>query len=173
MASSDHDLLKRAVNVNGDALAALFEKHAPTVRRRLAGKIPRRFRSLLSVDDVMQEAYTDAIIDIRRFTPGSEDSFAAWLTQIALCNLKDALRMLKADKRGGDRKRIETRDIEGSLVALYDMVTGARTTPSQHAALKEACAAVRAAVQQLPKFFRQVVQMCDLEGRPYPKWLWR
>lgn len=166
MASPDHDLLSRAGSGDEDALAELLEKHGPIVRQRLAGQIPRRWQSLLSLDDVMQQAYTDAFRDLEQFAGEDEGSFKAWLTSLAKCNLDDALRMLKADKRGGRRRRIEPRAREDSSLALYELLAPTRSTPSQHAARREACAALERALQQLPEHYRRVVQMYDLEEHP-------
>ena len=166
MGSSDDDLLSQAASGDGRALAELLEEHTSVVRQRLAGKIPRRWQSVLSLDDVMQETYTDAFLDIDRFTPEGDGSFTAWLMSLARCNLVDALRMLKAEKRGGNHQRVEPQTREDSCVALYEVLGATQTTPSRCAAREEARAALEHAIQQLPETYRRVVQMYDFEDRP-------
>ncbi len=166
MGSSSQNLLSQAASGDGRALADLLEEHTATVRRGLAGKIPRRWQSVLSLDDVLQQTYIDAFLNISRFDPEGEASFASWLASLAKYNLVDALRMLETDKRGGSYRRVQPESDDDSFVALYDLLSAVGTTPSQGAARGEARTALEQAIVQLPKVYRQVVQMYDLEGRP-------
>ncbi len=166
MASSGDDLLTPASSGDTRALRELLEEHAPVVRRWLAGKIPHRWRSVLSVDDVMQQTFTDAFLDISRFVPVGGDSFGAWLMSLAKCNLVDALRMLEAEKRGEGRRPVTSPDGGDSCMSLYELLLATSSTPSRHAARDEALAALESALDQLPDDYRRVVQMYDLEDRP-------
>ena len=131
----------------------------------LHGAIPTRWQSVLSMDDVMQQAYAEAYVSLPRFEPRGQGSFAAWLTTLARCTLLDAIRMLEADKRGGDRRRIQANP-DDSCASLFDMLTQTMGTPSRYAARHEAAAAIRHAVDQLPDPQKQVVEMYDLQGKP-------
>jgi RNA polymerase sigma-70 factor (ECF subfamily) len=163
--ASERELSDLAARGNTDALAALFERFGPAVRAALAAEIPSRYQALVSVDDIMQETYTDAFLGFSQFTPRGPGSFAAWLTTVARRNLLDVLRMLEADKRGG-RRRIHDQSAEESLLALHDHLASTRSTPSRHASRKEAVAFLRCAIGQLPPKYRTVVEMYDLEGKP-------
>lgn len=158
--------LSEAQAGNGDALAELLEHHAPRVRRALAGAIPRRWQSLLSIDDVMQQSFADAFLDIRGFVSRGADSFAAWLTAIARHNLLNALQALETRKRGGDRRPVRDASREESAVALLEMLAVTSSTPSRRLARREGLAALEAAVGKLPDSYRTVVQMYDLDRRP-------
>ena len=166
MGTSDQDLVRQATSGDRQALVGLLEEHAPAVCRRLAGKIPRRWQSVLSMDDVMQQTCADAFLSIGRFEPHGEGSFGAWLFTIAKRNLLNALEMLEAEKRGKGRRRIEPIGREDSFVALYDLLSAGLTTPSRHAAQSEACGMLEQAIQHLPETYRKAVQMYDIEGRP-------
>lgn len=166
MGSSDQDLLSQAASGDEQALTRLLQEHGPIVRQRLAPRIPHRWQSVLSVDDVMQQTYTDAFLDMDRFTPTGEGSFTAWLTSLAECNLTDALRMLDAAKRGKDHQRIEPQAGHDSFLVLHELLGATRSTPSQHVARDEARTALERAIQQLPDTYRRVVEMYDLEARP-------
>lgn len=162
---SDEELLAQATAGNSDALAQLLERHGSLLRGSIAGEIPRRWRAVLSADDVAQETYIDAFLDISRFHPSAATSFLGWLLTLARRNLLDALRMLEAEKRGRHRRRVQSRPPHESLLALYEYVGGARSTPSRHAARAEALEALRHAIDRLPAAYRRVVQLYDLEGR--------
>jgi RNA polymerase sigma factor (sigma-70 family) len=113
----------------------------------------------------MQQTYIDAFVDMNRFVPNGKGSFPAWLSSLAKCNLVDAVRMLEADKRGGNHRRIEPRSRDESFTALHDLLEPDRSTPSRHAARDEACAALQWALQQLPDAYRQIVDLYDLKGQ--------
>jgi len=163
VSSSERDLLNQASRGEKDALVELLRTHGPAVHRRIAGRIPRRWRSLVSADDVMQQTYADAFLAMDRLPTDVVDSFVAWLTSLADYNLIDALRMLEADKRGKGCRRIENDSGRESFVELYELLDSGRTTPSRHVARDEACAALERAIQQLPETYRRVVRMYDIE----------
>lgn len=160
------ELLSKAIGGDEQALSQLLEEHGPAVRRRLVGAIPKRWQSLLSEDDVLQQTYVDAFRDIGRFVGDEGRAFEAWLHTLAKRNMLDGIKMLEADKRGGDRRRIEPGSREESMVALYEVLGGAITTPSRKVARREAGDALKKALDSLPTAYRQVIEMYDLEGRP-------
>src|SRR5438874_4374691 len=97
------ELLAKATAGDAGALADLLTRDGAAARRALHDAIPIKWQSVLSMDDVMQQTYAEAVVSIGRFENRGDGSFAGWLTQLARCTLIDALRMLEADKRGGGR----------------------------------------------------------------------
>lgn len=166
MEASGDNLVEKAAGGDRDALVELFKRDGPAVRRGLTGRIPQHWQGVLSEDDVMQQTYATAAGGMHEFHSGSESSFAKWLTTVARRNLGDAIKMLEADKRGGDRRLIELKSTDDTYVTLWDLLTGAGTTPSQHVARGEAKTALERAIDQLPEDYARVVVMYDLEGRP-------
>ncbi len=166
MKSASDELLSSAMDGDEDALACLLRRCEPDVRRVLVGGIPKRFRSLLNEDDVVQQTFTDAFLDIQDFHPTGPDSFRAWLKTVARNNLREVLRSLEADKRGGGRRRVSTDPSDASLALIDALQDPTRTTPSRHAARGEIDAVLRQAIRRLPDAYRQVIQLYDLEGRP-------
>ena len=165
MPAIQDQLLATALSGDHKALADVLMRDGPIARAALRDAIPAKWQSVLSMDDVMQQAYAEAVTNIHRFEFRGEGSFAAWLTQLARCTLLDAVRMLEADKRGGNRHRVQpTRD--DSCANLFDNLCQTMGTPSRFAARHEAAAAILDAVDQLPPPQKQVVEMYDLQGRP-------
>ena len=160
------ELLQLALQGDAEALSALLEEVGPEVRRSLAGRIPARWRSVLSEDDVMQQTYADAFRSIGKFVPLGGGAFRAWLSAMAECNLQDAMRMLNAERRGGNRKRVHALAGGDSYRSLLDVLSSSGTSPTQQVARTENAAALRGAVDSLPEAYRKVVHMYDLEGRP-------
>lgn len=165
MADEHRPLLRKAVLGDADALSTLLKEHAPSVRSSLSGQIPTRWQSVLSEDDVMQQTYADAFTDIGHFDPDEDGSFSGWLCRLAQCNLRDAIRMLKAVKRGGQASRVELDDPVDPAAALVNVLTASGTSPSRGAAGREAESLLEQALGQLPPSYRLVVRMFDLEGQ--------
>lgn len=164
-ATEDDLLLERAVRGDREALTQLLERAAPTVRLRIGAAIPNHRRSLLSVDDVMQEAYTDAFLSIGRLEPRGWAAFVAWLNAIALGNLRDALDGLDAAKRGGDWHRLEPKTGASESMRLDRLLAATTATPSGAVELEEARATLRRALANLPDPSRRVIEMYELEGK--------
>ena len=165
MGSSDQDLYPQAGGGERSEFARLLVEHSPAVLKRMEGKIPRRWRAVLSAEDVLQQTCTDAFLHFEQFVSQTEGSFAAWLSTIAQRNLLNALRMLDTEKRGGKYRRVEPLSEEDSFFALYEQVEALQSTPSRHVVRDEARAALAHAIRRLPEDYRRVVQMFDLEGK--------
>ena len=165
MATED-GLLHRAVQGDKEALVLLLRQYGPAARKAIAGRIPARWRSVLSEDDVLQQTYADAARTIQEFSSPEERAFGAWLAQTAKRNLLDALKSLRTEKRGGDRQRIRPQDSGESYVALSQIIVGRTTTPSRKLIHKEAETALRRAILKLPEDYARVVELYDLQGLP-------
>jgi RNA polymerase sigma-70 factor (ECF subfamily) len=152
-------------NGHDSALSHLLVQAEPLLRERFTYAIPTKWRAILSVDDLIQETFTDAFLSYADFTPRGEGSFQAWLTSIAKHNLLSALEMLEAQKRGGKFRRVEPATAQESAAALYESLNPTSSTPSRFAAKREAVEALQSAVAKLPPDYRRVVELCDLEGR--------
>jgi RNA polymerase sigma-70 factor (ECF subfamily) len=162
---SESSLVAQAVQGDRDALAALLEQHAPALRRNSSLAMPRRWQSLLSIDDVLQQTFTDAVFAVRRFVPRPGASFGGWLATLARRNLQDVIRMLEAAKRGGRSQPVRSAGLDESYDGLFDLLLDSSTTPSRHVAQEEIGALLDRAIDTLPQDYRATVRMCDLEGR--------
>lgn len=165
MSASEADLVKQAIAGDMRALTILLERAGPEVRRKLAPIIPSRWRCVLSPEDLMQETYIDAFLDIHQFQLRGENSFSSWLMTIAKRNLLDALRMLEADKRGRGSRQVGSGPQAENFDSLQEQLAWTRTTPSRHAARSESRSLLERAIEQLPSIYRTVVAMYDLEGK--------
>jgi RNA polymerase sigma-70 factor (ECF subfamily) len=159
------ETIRRAVAGDHEALAELLKQHRAAVRHTLLGKIPPRWQAVLTVDDIMQQTYVDAFLDIGRFDVDRDSTFRGWLMTLAKHNLLDALRMLGRQKRGKEWRRVDSPSPDESLVALYELLTDTGTTPSRRVARSEVRDRLRRALELLPPMYRTVVQLYDLEGR--------
>jgi len=165
MSTPDTATLEQAVAGDTGALARLLKRHANSVRGTLYGRIPRRWRSVLSEDDVLQQTFADASRDVRHFCGETDRAFEKWLCKIAECNLHDALRMLEAEKRGGNRRRVELPGSGDSHLDLLRLLSAGSSTPLRHTSKDEVRSALERAIDRLPEAYRTVIRMMDLDGR--------
>ena len=143
----------------------LLKRHGPKARLAIQGKIDRRWRAVLDEDDVMQVAYLEAFLHLDQLVSRDTAGFVAWLSRIAQNALRDAVRGLQRDKRPHPSRRVHAPPGSAdSYVSLLETLMATTTTPSQHAAVKEAVLSMEAALARLPKDYRAVVQAYDLDG---------
>ncbi len=164
MSTNESTLIEQAIAGDAQALTDLLEHVGPEIRRKLASEIPSRWRSVLSAEDLMQETYIDAFLDVHAFQPRGEGSFAAWLMTLAKRNLLDALRMLEADKRRPHNGHVGPGG-RCDFDHLEEQLAWTRTTPSRYAARTESRVLLERAIEQLPPAYRKVVEMYDLQGK--------
>ena len=166
MASIDLSLLQRAVEGDTTALRDLLEHFGGEVRKRISGRIDKRWRASLDEDDVMQVAYLEAFLHIDQLTARDSASFLAWLTRIAENALRDAIRGLSRQKRPDPARRVVATPDADSYVGLLECLGVTTTTPSREAARHDAAAILETAVARLPEDYKTAVRLYDLEGRP-------
>jgi RNA polymerase sigma factor (sigma-70 family) len=161
---SQIELIQLAVVGDSGALTELLQQHGPALRAQFASAIPTRWHALLSVDDLIQETFTDACLDVVGFDTGRADSFAAWLSAIARHNLANAVAALEADRRGGTRRKVEPTASDDSFTQLFELLATTSSTPSRQVARSEATTALEQAIDRLPETYQQVVRLYDLQG---------
>ena len=165
VSTSEEQLLQRAIDGDQEALRLLIKEQAAGLQQVISKQIPKRWRSVFSEDDVLQQTFADALQSIGRFVPMGEGSFGRWLADLARCNLRDALKMLGAKKRGGDRKRIDKVAVGDAHRTLLGLLASEGSSPSQHVAREEIQLAIEQAIERLPDAYRKVVQMYDIHGQ--------
>jgi len=162
---SERELVSQAIAGHQDALSVLLKKHEPYLRKVLSDRIPQRWQSVLSIEDILQETYIDAFLDVGRLSTKRDEPFRSWLATVAKRNALDAIRMLSAEKRGGRHRRVNVYKGDDSYISLYHMLDRSSGRASRLMAKKEARAKLEDALSILPDQYRQIVVKYDLEGR--------
>ena len=149
------------------ALERLLLDHYTPLSLHLRPLIPASLQSLLSVEDVLQETFSQVFRDISTFTPSTEKSFGTWLKAIAENRLRDAIKAQKRKKRGGGHTQVQpsASPDHDTVASLAEMLSAGRSTPSQALARKEAVCAAQVAMAGLPEDHREAVRLHFLEGR--------
>ena len=129
-------------------------------------------KTVVTAEDILQESLLHAWRDRKRFEWQGIKSFRAWLLTIADHRIQDAADRTAADKRGGGRRDVPLAAYGGGGGAtttsdVPDLPAGS-TTPSRLAAYREQAEVMRAALDDLPEEYRDIVRLrlfehCALE----------
>lgn len=163
---SEGELVARAVAGDQVAIRQLLVLNYPAVVAFIEQKLPADLRRVLSAEDVCQDTFAAAVRQLSGFQPGGKESFRNWLLTIAERKLIDAVRALRAAKRGGGRRALP----EGSphdtstAIVLLERIARYERTPSRSAVDHELVAAVQAALTRLKDEYQQVIRTRYIEG---------
>jgi DNA-directed RNA polymerase specialized sigma24 family protein len=138
--------IAKAISGDRPALQELLLVHTPHLSRHIAIRLPASTRGLLDVEDVLGATFLQAFRNIGTLRRASERSFSAWLTTIAENQLRDILRTLQRQKRGGDYRRLRgpAKSDTSSIADLAEMLSDHGDTPSVLVARQEAGTSPRA-----------------------------
>jgi len=164
----EESLVEAAAAGDRDALAGLVAAAAPRVRAALALEIPRKWQSMISEEDILQEAVADALVSVRSFRWRGPGSFGAWFSAIARHNLLNAIRLMETAKRGGQLRRVVAagRPDRSSYDLLLATIAGEGLTPSGESAQTERHQRLVEAIERLPPAHRLSIELFDLNGLP-------
>jgi RNA polymerase sigma-70 factor, ECF subfamily len=104
---SDETLVSSVRSGDDSAFEILFDRH----KRRVARIAGRFFFTREQVEDVLQESFIKAYFGLGEFAGRREQSFAAWVTRIAINVCYDELRK---HRRRPESSLAETHDEEGT-----------------------------------------------------------
>lgn len=154
---------------NSEFMAHLME-HANQVYTYIDHKIPKKIRSQLGTDDILQEVWLAAF---RHFQKSNEpdlfkdkESILRWLLRTSERKLIDVIRKINTKKRGGDRRIISSQ--AKHTTSYYDLLNAIRSdgrTPSSEVSAKEAMYSIQLALCNLPDDQRKAVTMRHIYGQ--------
>ena len=163
MAEPEGKLIARAVEGDRDALTQLLQKHGPRLRQHL--HINRTWQGSLDAEDVLQVTYLEAFLRIRQLVTREPAAFARWLQTIAENSLRNAIKELGRSKRANPRRRVRSLTPDESTALLLERVARTSMTASRIVTNRESQEVLRQAIARLPRTYRKVVELCDLEGK--------
>jgi RNA polymerase sigma-70 factor (ECF subfamily) len=157
---SDEALLLRARRGDTEAFNALVRRY----ERELYGYLRRYLGDSTLAEDVFQNTFLQLYLKSGQYQPGNP--VRPWLYTIATHQAIDALR------RAGRHQAVsldEQREIDtnGESQRLVELLENRDPGPLEHAHGQERRECVRAGVEQLPDFLRQVLIMAYYQGLKY------
>jgi RNA polymerase sigma-70 factor (ECF subfamily) len=159
-AGSDEELLTRFQAGDAEAFGALVRRY----ERELYGYLRRYLGDGSLAEDVFQNTFLQLYVKSAQYQPGRP--VRPWLYTIATHQAVDALR------RGGRRPAVSLEQagepgLNGEAAHLAAALEGRGPGPFEAAAEQERRERVRAAVDRLPDFLRQVLLLAYYQGLKY------
>lgn len=87
-----HHLLEKAQGGDDAALDVLYRRHLSRLRRWARGRLPGNARDLMDTEDVVQQALTRALSNLKAFEPEHQGAFQAYLRTSVLNLIRDQVR---------------------------------------------------------------------------------
>ncbi len=148
-ALTDEQVVERVLGGDADLFELLMRRHN--------GRVYRTVRSVLrdesEVEDVMQQAYVRAWLNLRQFKGTSR--FSTWLTRIAL---NEALGRARARRTA---RLVVVGDVGASVDE--DVMAVQPASPEDRAEARELSALLERAVDALPDLYRTVYMLRNVE----------
>jgi RNA polymerase sigma-70 factor (ECF subfamily) len=163
----ERELIESARSGDETALERLLLMHHARLCGDMAARLPAAAQSIVSVDDVVQEAYVVVFQEIAAFRPQGPGSFYGWIATIAGRKLLDALKAQRTLKRGGNVKRLNPQDpSSASAIEWLEVLATYERTPSRSMAGREAIEAIQSAIGLLNPDYREALRLRYVEGLP-------
>ena len=158
------DLLKQAAGGQGMALDELFAREEVRLRRLLALRGGTALLARLDLDDLVQEAYAEAVRQLPTYSYQGRDSFFRWMATIALNRLNNLRRVSNADKRSLKHEK----PIVGPETAVHHVgvvePAGKGPGPRTLASASEGTTQLAQALESLSESDREVILLARIEG---------
>lgn len=157
---SDEDLLARFQRGQTEAFGALVRRY----ERELYGYLRRYLGDSTLADDVFQNTFLALYTKVGQYQPGRP--VRPWLYTIATHQAIDALRRSNRHQALSLDQGREKRP-DGEFQGLMELLEARTPGPVEHLQGEELRERVRASVDRLPEFMRQVVILAYYQGLKY------
>lgn len=157
---SDEDLLSRFRKGQQEVFGILVRRY----QRELYGYLRRYLGDPSLADDVFQATFLQVFVKANQYEEGRP--VRPWLYTIATHQAIDAMRRVGRHPTVSlDQATIESGD--GEVHSLIDLLQGREVDPFEQTQAEERRAVVRATVEKLPDFLKQVVLLAYYQGLKY------
>jgi RNA polymerase sigma-70 factor, ECF subfamily len=126
--------------------------------------LPPGRQSRVEASDIVQQTLLEACEQRGQFRGNSDGELAAWLKQMLVHNLADAVRGGQRDKRDVRRERSLERAVEDSFSRAEGWLAASDASPSQQAIRIEQMLRLADEIAKLPDEQREVVVLHHLQG---------
>ncbi len=113
------------------ALERILVECGPRLARYISTNLPREVAGSISVDDVVQQTYVQAIRGITQLVGTSEAALWVWLKTISDNQVRNLLKAQQRRKRGGPRQKVNKAEnaLTSSLLDLVELLSDSGDTP--------------------------------------------
>ncbi len=157
--SGDLELLEKLKAGDEEAFEFLMARYSPEIY----GLLFRLTQNVEDALDLSQETFLNALRSIKHFR--GDSSLKTWLYRIAINQSRNRFRWWKRRKRG-ETISLDSSNTEGALT-LEERIASDDRTPEENTLQEERTNALRTAVAELPRKFREAIVLRDVEGLSY------
>jgi RNA polymerase sigma-70 factor, ECF subfamily len=162
-------LLHQARLGSRSALGQLLESYRDYLGLIARLQINRRLQGKVDAADVVQETFLTAHYYFSHFQGTTEAELIGWLRQILASRMGDLFRRYCGTKRRNVRLEQElARELDQSSRILDQALVAKQSSPSQQAARREQAVLLADALGRLPKDYREVIILHQLEDLSFP-----
>src|SRR5262245_7859779 len=162
--------LRAARRGDQSALGRLMQLYQGYLTLLARMQIDRRLQGKVDASDLVQETFLEAHRDFRQFRGETEAEFAAWLRRILATNIANLVRRFKATRQRDLRlERKLTLELEASSRLLARGLAASQSTPSEQVVRREQAVILADALERLPRHYREVIVLRQLEGLSFPE----
>jgi RNA polymerase sigma-70 factor (ECF subfamily) len=157
--TSTFNLINRYRGGEEEAFSSLFEKYQRRLAVLIYYKLGSELRQNIDVDDILQETFLAASLQMATFSYRSPGSFMSWLSTIAEHAIIDAARFRDRQKRRpAEMLRLRSESNPGGPDPVDTK------TPSRLFAQEEHLRKLLEKLTALPAHYRQVILLAKFEG---------
>ncbi len=163
-------LLARAQGGDESALGLLLDRYREYLTLLARVQIGRRLQGKADPDDLVQEAFLEALRHFDQFRGDSEPELTLWLRRIlATCLAHLVRRYLGTQARDVQLERALEDELGQSSRAFNIGLAAQQSTPSQRVSRREQAVLLSDALGRLPADYREVLILRHLEGLTFPQ----
>ena len=163
----ESDELRARLRADGEqVLADEFSRHRLRLWRMVSFRLDSRLRGRVDPDDILQEAFLDAVQRLDHFLANPQTSLFIWLRLIVIQTMQNVYRRhLSTQKRDASREASKARDEFGDSTAasITAFLEGQLTSPSQAAMKQEQMAQLDKALVRLSELDQEVLALRHFE----------
>lgn len=160
---NDDDLHEQLVQGDSKALGALFARHRDRLFRMVRFRIDARLQGRLDPDDLLQDAYLDAVRRLNHYAKVPEMAPFLWLRHIVKQTMIDFHRRhLEAQRRDVDREAGKGFPV-GTSISLVGQLMGRWTSPSGKAMRDETAKQLETAIEGMDPIDQEVLALRHFE----------
>ena len=156
-------LLDRLRAGQQDALAELFDRYRPQLRRMIELRLDPRLAARVAPSDVLQEAYIDSLTRYEHFFKREGVSFYIWLRLVVNQTLIDLHRRHLAAKMRNAAQEAAPAWAHATSVSLAKHLVAEMESPSEVVRKDEMLAQVQAALESLDPLDREILTLRHFE----------
>ena len=163
---SHSEVLRRLSTGGDDAVADLYSMSRERLRRLVSFRLDARLKGRVDPDDILQEAYLDAVQRIDHFIEKPETTIFVWFRMIVMQSMTNVYRRHLGTKKRDPRKESplgRQRSTDPTVDSMTDFLTGHLTSPSQAAIRDEQSEQLSTALERLAPLDREILALRHFE----------